>query len=371
MIAVYENDLTRGPGYGLLRLENSGFKSEELEFALIRSGDHKSLHPEGWEDTEYRLIPDGVILTAGAEDVLYLAIGPKVVRQLDELETYRIVLFSDSGPAQKGLLELSGIIYPPDTDRNFVEVPFVKPAQAEPEPAEPEPLQDEPEAEPEQEEPEETNVQESDPEPNKAKPFLPYWLLALFLVLFLAAGILIWHFLLRSDKEADLTAEPPAKTSSETPAEAAKKTEPAPKEEPPAKEEPAPAPAKQLTPMEEARELLRRNAPPEEALALGRKLSEAPEGKDAAFLLLESAAEKGNSEAMFGLAVFYDPLDNAPKGSIKPDAEMAWFWYTKVEQAGGTKKAEASNRKQKLRAWLEDEIKKGSAEAQGILNRIK
>jgi TPR repeat protein len=113
---------------------------------------------------------------------------------------------------------------------------------------------------------------------------------------------------------------------------------------------------------------LRGNGSAADGLALSRALPQSPEGRDAAYLLLEAAAEQGQAEAMLDLAALYDPLDAHPKGSILPDAEQAWTWYGKAEKAGQTS---AADRRKALRAWLEAEAGKGSATAKDIISRIK
>jgi TPR repeat protein len=123
-----------------------------------------------------------------------------------------------------------------------------------------------------------------------------------------------------------------------------------------------------LPPLEQARRFLRDDGSAAAALALSRTLPQTQEGRDAAYLLLEAAAEQDQPEAMLDLAALYDPLDAHPRGSIRADAEQAWEWYGKAEKAGQTTAAE---RKRALRAWLEAEAGKGSAEAKDILSRIR
>jgi TPR repeat protein len=126
--------------------------------------------------------------------------------------------------------------------------------------------------------------------------------------------------------------------------------------------------ASALSPLEQARRFLRAPGNPAEGLDLSRRLPHTPEGRDAAFLLLGALAEQGQAEAMFDLAAFYDPADAAPRGSIRPDAEQAWQWYAKAEAAG---RAEAAERKRRLRAYLEAEAAGGSAEAGELLARLR
>ena len=361
----YENDPSRGPGYGLLHVEDAGITNPEVRFAVIRSGDHKTLHPASWEDTEHRLAPDGVTVR---DSSLRLAIGPGIVCQLDELNTYRFVLFPPAGAPLKARLELSGIIYPPEAGRGRVSAPLAAETPPPPLPPVPEPAS-EPKPEP--------------LPPVQSKKSLPVWLLALLLLILAGGGFMAWRML--SDAP---TAAPVAEAQTQPADEKTGKEEPEPtlpKEtgpettEPEATEPETPAPAgpvqaqpeaipPPLAPMEQARQFLRGNGSAADGLALSRTLPQTPEGRDAAYLLLEAAAEQGQPESMLELAAFYDPLDTNPKGSILPDAEQAWEWYGKAEQAG---KIEAAGRKQALRAWLEDEVGKGSAAAKDILARIK
>ena len=356
MRAIYENDPVRGPGYGLVCLEDAGTESQDVRFAVIRSGDHKTLHPDSWEDTEHRLTPDGVSVRGGQ---LCLAVGPKVVRQLDELNTYRFVLFPPSGGPVKALLELSGIIYPPEDGMGLVGTAPKTPAAPIPAPPPP------PEPEPE---PELSSLPSLAPAPAPAKKPFPVWLLVL-LVLLLAGGGAGAFFMLRDKPAAPPVAETPAEKPAENKEEPKQETPSADVKEAPAKAETPPAaPPAPLSPMDQARQFLRGNGSAAEGLALSRGLPQTPDGRDAAYLLLEAAADKGQPEAMLALGAFYDPVDTTAKGSILPDAEVAWMWYDKAEKAG---QADAAARKKALRAWLEAEAGKGSATARTVLSRIK
>lgn len=371
MKAIYANDPVQGPGYGLLYLEDVSAEGTDVRFALIRSGDHKTLHPESWEDTEYRLTPDSVNPRGSG---LCLAIGPNIVRQLDELNTYRLVLFPASGSPEKALLELSGIIYPSEDAKGLVGTapapkPEVKPAP-QPVPA--------PEPEPQ------PQISQLPPlaAPAPAKKF-PAWAIALLLVLLGLGGAGAAFFLFMSKEPAPVveTAQPEApkeeaKKDEPKPEEAqpeeAKKAEPVQPETPPAASAQIPqtpqTPPTPPTPMEQARQFLRGNGVPAAGLALSREMPQTPEGRDAAYLLLEASAEQGQPEAMLALGAFYDPVDAQPKGSILPDAEQAWEWYGKAEKAG---QAGAADRKKALKVWLEAEAGKGSASARDVLSRIK
>ena len=353
MRARYENDPIRGPGYGLLYVEDVDTANTDVRFAFIRSSDHKTLHPENWEDTECRLVPDGVTVRGNG---LCLAIGPGIVRQLDELNTYRFVLFPPAGGPLKAPLELSGVIYPLEDGSGRVSAS----EEAKPAPAPP-PPPPAPEPEPERE-------LTPEPPPVSGKKSLVVWLM-LIALLALLAGAGVW-FMVR-DKPAEVPAAETVAEPAPESSQAAEQKEPEPAASVSSQPEPPAVPAfvpPPVPPLEQARQFLRGDHAAAAGLALSRTLPQTPEGRDAAYLLLESAAEQGDPEAMLELAAFYDPLDATAKGSILPDAEQAWEWYGKAEKAG---QAAATGRKGALRAWLEGEAGKGSTAARGILSRIK
>ena len=417
MRAYYENDAARGPGFGLFRVEEAGLPQNgqglQASYALLRAGDHKSLHSHGWEDSEYRLTPDGIREEGGA---LLLLVGPEVVRHLDELNTYRFFLHLGD-ETRRAPLELAGIVYPPESGRGGV-------AGAQPPPAivtKPEPMPETPPALPQDAE----DVRdESDTAPLAlvAAPVSPRpsrlpLLLGLLAALLLAAAAL-WFFVLRQQEqpapptpetektatEQDLEKKPEAGSSeTEKPKQEAGAQEQAPKEEVKAdastaqQAQPAPEPVSNPAstvatpepqpstqsptqpsvqtppqpPLIQARTFMRGGGTAADALALARVIEKneaetpSPESRDAVFLLLGVAAEGGDPAAMLGLGGFYDPADKAPKGSILPDPEQAKLWYDKAEQAG---QADAAPRKANLRAYLEKEAAQGSAEAKAMLD---
>ncbi len=122
---------------------------------------------------------------------------------------------------------------------------------------------------------------------------------------------------------------------------------------------PADAPA-----LNRAREALRKDIDPAEAVALARELPDSPELPDAQFLLLEYAAEKGNPEAALAVGCFYDPAYKGPSGTIRKNAATAYEWY-QVALAAGLD--EARKRLAELRRWVEQEAAQGSGEAKELL----
>jgi len=138
---------------------------------------------------------------------------------------------------------------------------------------------------------------------------------------------------------------------------------------PPKKEAILPPPPPSYTPdapvLEKARKALREGITPEAALALAKALPESPERRDAAFLLLEFAADSGNAEAALAVARYYDPTDKAPSGTIRKNPETAYGWYTEA-LAGGQETAKT--RLAQLRSWVEEQANQGSYEARELLN---
>ena len=174
------------------------------------------------------------------------------------------------------------------------------------------------------------------------------------LVVIVAAGYLIWKSF-----QAD-EVQPTAAPKAELPRMA---------NLPPKKETIPPPPPPSYTPdapaLEKARKALREGISPEDALALAKSLPESPERADAAFLLLEYAADSGNAEAALAVARYYDPTDKEPSGTIRKNPESAYNWYTDA-LAGGQENAKI--RLTQLRSWVEDQATQGSSEARELLN---
>lgn len=118
--------------------------------------------------------------------------------------------------------------------------------------------------------------------------------------------------------------------------------------------------------LEQARKALKEGIDPNEALALARSLPKRSEQADAAFLLLEYAAEGGNAGAALALGRFYDPTYKGPSGTIRKNLTTAYEWYVEAS-AGGQEKAR--NYLTTLRQWVEVQAKQGSVEAQELLSR--
>ena len=174
------------------------------------------------------------------------------------------------------------------------------------------------------------------------------------LVVIVVAGYLVWQSFQVDE------VKPKAAQKSELPrmANLPPKKEPIPSPPPPSYTPEAPA-------LEKARKALREGISPEDALALANSLPESPERADAAFLLLEFAADSGNAAAALAVARYYDPTDKEPSGTIQKSSESAYDWYTEA-LAGGQENA--GTRMAKLRSWVEEQAAQGSSEARELLN---
>ena len=128
---------------------------------------------------------------------------------------------------------------------------------------------------------------------------------------------------------------------------------------------PTPSYAPDAPILEQAREALREGIGPAEAVTMAKTLPDRPERADAAFLLLEYAAESGNVEAAFAVGRFYDPAYEGSSGSIRKNPTTAYEWYQKA-LAGGQRQAQSQLAR--LRLWVEEKAEQGSGQAKELLN---
>jgi len=116
--------------------------------------------------------------------------------------------------------------------------------------------------------------------------------------------------------------------------------------------------------LEQVREAMRKGIDPEDAVALAKSLAQKPERADAAFILLEYAAEAGHGEAALIVARYFDPTSTDDSGTIIKDPAAAYEWYRVALSKG---QPEAQNHISDLRQWLQKESAQGSEEAREIL----
>ena len=89
-----------------------------------------------------------------------------------------------------------------------------------------------------------------------------------------------------------------------------------------------------------------------------------PEETDTAFELLQDAANDGNTEAMYMLAQYYDPLSPLPHGSVEQDPCLAREWYTRAQEGGLAKAAISCD---ELKNYIARKAAQGDRKAQNIL----
>lgn len=386
MKAIIFSDPQRGAGHAIVRLEGCSAASSGA-FSLRRGSDMKFLASGGWQESEMLLTPDCCEMRDGH---VCLSIGPSVVDQLDPLAAYLITVDGQRFGVEMSPLEYSSL----GGQAGAMPVPPQAPSmpvEPEPEPVAPEAPLTEPEpAPPVQPEapsdsaPEQLDMGEATPVRRR-----PVWPLILGVLALLAvAGGAAWYFL-GQDKAAETpplpVQEAPVPASPEAPAAEAPEASTPP--ETPAVPDDAtkkpsadsadtagtatPAPSVEASPMQKARDHLRGQADPATSVALARPLRTPdvqPQDADAAFLLLEDAAQKGNAEAMFLSGQFYDPACTLPRGSIVPDMGMARTLYESARAAGVT---EAEAALGALRRHAEAEAAKGNADARALLRDWK
>jgi TPR repeat protein len=116
--------------------------------------------------------------------------------------------------------------------------------------------------------------------------------------------------------------------------------------------------------LEQARRALRDGITPEAAVALAAGLPECPERADAAFLLLEHAAESGHADAAFAVARYYDPTDSLPSGTLRKSEANAYEWYRVALDSG---RRDAAERLRTLRTLVRKRADQGDWEAKQLL----
>ena len=136
---------------------------------------------------------------------------------------------------------------------------------------------------------------------------------------------------------------------------------------PPKEEAPKPIPptySPEAPLLEQVRKAMREGIDPKDAVVLAKSLPQKPERADAAFILLEYAAEAGHAEAALIVGRYFDPTSTDDSGTIIKDPEIAYEWY-QVALSGG--QAEAQNHLSELRQWVEKEAAQGSRKAREVL----
>ena len=359
MRASISGDTGRGPGNGVIEIFDAGSVSDP-GFTLLRASDGKCLGPRGWQESETLLTPDAWDNDGGS---LRLAVGPAVVDEVDNLDAYRISLRGVGSCA----LAVKSLVYSHIAGGHGMGA--ATPAAPQPAPVAPEPesIVESPEPPLAFEEPQQPTPQLEDPlemnTPQPEKSGGKGMLVVLLVLALAAAGAVAWWFLLREPEKAPLPT-PPAQTQNADKPQNPDQAQPKPADAP---KQGADAAKPALTPLASAREQLRGQALPDVSLAMAKPLRKAeatPEETDAAFLLLEDAAQKGDAESMYLVGQFYDPASTLPRGSIPADLTQAKRWYDQAVQKG---QPQAKAALDKLKEYARGLEAKGGAEARSLL----
>jgi hypothetical protein len=383
MKAEYVDDPYRGPGYARLLIGGIDVTAGAAtpRCVIKRSSDGKTLGRGGWDQAEHDMPCRGM---QPLDDGIALSVGPEVVDNLDELEGYRLLLRCADGGESVCSLRLAGITYSPQAGVSGVaEIPEAPPRQARVDAVEAGEesgkagavsagqaddddiitLDDVvPRGEPEEAPPYEGIPPLSAP-PAGGRNRTPV-IAALALLLVVVGGMLVLKMQSGATENGKPSVRLPLTDRAAAGPEAGEGRAPD-----------APAPDRSdgagriaaTSPLSRARGQLAGRADPNASLELYRRLRTEENGADAAFLLVEDAAQKGLPEAMLLVAGYYDPLVGGDNGSVGKDAEEAFTWYAKAEQAGI---AEAATRLAALKERLAAEAAGGNREAERLLKRF-
>lgn len=116
--------------------------------------------------------------------------------------------------------------------------------------------------------------------------------------------------------------------------------------------------------LEQVREAMRKGIDPDSALAMAKTLPDKPERADAAFILLEYAAEAENGEAALEVARYFDPTYAGDSGTIVKDPEVAYDWYRLALSQGFH---EADIHLSDLKRWVTKQAAEGSYKDRELL----
>jgi len=310
-----------------------------------------ALGPNGWQSADHSWRPDAVEATPEGP---VLEVGPAVVRHMEN-GNYRIEVTLPGGEVLAAGLTWRDIPPPPDTERvggrrrggvaigpapERIVPPIVEPPPLPP----PEPALPPPPPTP----------RPVSPPPAPVRRSRRRWEIGAVAVVLLAIGGAIVYLRL------PVPPPPPVDNAARTEKPDASRTE----------RKDNTAPGRTVSPVEEARLALRDpNTSAAEEIDKAHRMPTNLDGADAAFLLLEDAANvKHDGQAAFEVGRYYDPLDTAPNGTIKKRASRACSYY-RMAQAAGI--GDAAARLDGLKLWAEQKASDGDADAEATLRCLK
>ena len=191
-----------------------------------------------------------------------------------------------------------------------------------------------------------------------------WWLITIIVVLGLAVivmgGYLIWTSVRTEDTKIPAIGKIEGEVGK--PAELPRMANQPPKIKVPEPITPSYAPDAPL--LEQVRETMRKGIDPASALAMAKSLPDQPERADAAFILLEYAAEAENGEAALEVGRYFDPTYAGDSGTIVKDPEVAHDWYQLALSQG---LLEADIHLSNLKQWVTKQAAEGSYKARQLL----
>jgi hypothetical protein len=191
-----------------------------------------------------------------------------------------------------------------------------------------------------------------------------WWIVTIIVVIGLAVivlgGYLVWDSV-RTEKK-QIQAKGQIEVEVEKPPELPRMANQPPKAKAPEPITPSYTPDAPL--LEQVREAMREGIDPDSALAMAKSLPDQPERADAAFILLEYAAEAENGEAALEVGRYFDPTYAGDSGTIVKDPEHAYDWYKLASSQG---LLEADIHLSNLKQWVTKEADEGSYNARELL----
>jgi hypothetical protein len=191
-----------------------------------------------------------------------------------------------------------------------------------------------------------------------------WWIITIIVVLGLAVivlgGYVVWTSVRTENTEIE--AKGKIEVGVEKPPELPRMANQPPKIKAPEPITPSYAPDAPL--LEQVREAMRKGIDPDSALAMAKSLPDKPERADAAFILLEYAAEAENGEAALEVGRYFDPTYAGDSGTIVKDPEVAYDWYQMALSQG---LLEADIHLSNLKQWVTKQAAEGSYQARQLL----
>lgn len=191
-----------------------------------------------------------------------------------------------------------------------------------------------------------------------------WWIITIIVVIGLAVivfgGYLVWNSV-RTDN-SKIRVKGKVEVGVEKPSELPRMANQPPKMKAPEPITPSYEPDAPL--LEQVREAMRKGIDPAGALAMAKSLPDKPERADAAFILLEYAAEAEIGEAALEVGRYFDPTYAGDSGTIFKDPQVAYDWYQLALSQG---LLEADIHLSNLKEWVTKQAAEGSYKERELL----